>query len=366
MCCRELTGKNLHTWHGMLGYCQKDHLLSHYAFHLVGNITDEDLVEGYNRYMIYGARSIKNRGVLKPDNLLSKISLWWSCMCGADMSIDVISVLQQMLQSGLYFPTMTWIQPVGGAGLDQTRLEVLFKVMKDWNSTTRSDVRVIFMRPDHRFIDMHLELAGGGQAVTLRDWQEALMQKLTLEPSDRKVMWYHEAVGNTGKSFFARHLSRHHGAVQVGMMKRDDLLHVLAHRITEQTKVVVFDITRTVAVDNPFMLYEVLEMLKDGQISSGKYESTVRTIHPVHVLVFSNAAPRVEAMSMDRWDIVEIGASDVAAETNDAAGTLARLVRSPAPVTAPATSVERERDGSGVPEAPVTPARRRRRVLSSF
>ena len=245
--------------------------------------------------------------------------------------------------------------------MDQTRLEVLFKVMKDWKSTTRSDVRIIFMRNDHRYIDMHLELAGGGQDVTLRDWQQALMQKLALEPSDRKIMWYHEAVGNTGKSYFARHLARHHGAVQVGMMKRDDLLHVLSHRITEHTKIVVFDITRTVAVDNPLMLYEVLEMLKDGQMSSGKYESTVRTIHPVHVLVFSNAAPRVEAMSLDRWDIVEIGASDIADETNDAAGTLAGLVASPAAGIVPARSVEREGDEIGEPDAPVTPARRRRR-----
>ena len=108
------------------------------------------------------------------------------------------------------------------------------------------------------------------------------------------------------------------------------------------------------------MLYDVLEMLKDGQISSGKYESTVRTIHPVHVLVFSNAAPRVEAMPLDRWDIVENGASD-ADETDDAAGTLAGLVASPAAGTVPARSVEREGDGSGEPDAPVTPARRRRR-----
>ena len=365
MCVKELTGKNVHTWHGMLGYCQKDHLLSHYAFHLVGNITDEDLLEGRNRYMIYGAGSIKNRGSLKPDNLLSKMSLWWTTMCGADMSIDAISVLQQMLQSGLYFPTMTWIQPVGGYGLDQTRLEVLFKVMKDWKVTTRSDVRTIFMRPDHRYNDVHLELAGGAQPhdVMLRDWQQALMQKLTLEPSDRTVMWYHEAVGNTGKSFFARYLANHHSAVQVGMMKRDDMLHVLAHRITDQTKIVVFDITRTIAVENPLMIYEVLEMLKDGQISSGKYESTVRTIQPVHVLVFSNSAPRVEAMSLDRWDIVEIGVSDAGAETIHAAGTRARVVGSLAANTVPATSVdvEHNRVEEGVPDAPSTPARRRRR-----
>ena len=35
---------------------------------------------------------------------------------------------QQTLQSGLHFPTMTWTQPVGGYGLDQTRLEVFLKV----------------------------------------------------------------------------------------------------------------------------------------------------------------------------------------------------------------------------------------------
>ena len=128
MCVRELIGKNVHTWHRMLGYCQKDQLLSLYAFHLVGNITDKDLLEGQIRYLIYGAGSIKNCGVLKPGNLLSKISLSWSCECGAEISIDVISELQQMLKSGLYFPTMTWIKPVGGHGSDQTRLEVLYGV----------------------------------------------------------------------------------------------------------------------------------------------------------------------------------------------------------------------------------------------
>ena len=85
------------------------------------------------------------------------------------MSIDVISVLQQMLKSDYYFLTTTWIQPVGGHGLDQTLLEVLFKVIKDLSSTTTSDVRAIFMRPDHRYNDVYLELASGGHEVRLHD-----------------------------------------------------------------------------------------------------------------------------------------------------------------------------------------------------
>ena len=46
------------------------------------------------------------------------------------------------------------------------------------------------------------------------------------------------------------------------MMKRDDMLHVLARRIKMTTKIVLFDITRTTAVENPLLIYEVLEMLK--------------------------------------------------------------------------------------------------------
>ena len=38
--------------------------------------------------------------------------------CGANTNVDCVTVLQQMLQSGKYYPTMTWIQPIGGGGLD--------------------------------------------------------------------------------------------------------------------------------------------------------------------------------------------------------------------------------------------------------
>jgi hypothetical protein len=39
-----------------------------------------------------------------------------------------------------------------------------------------------------------------------------------------------------------------------------------------------------------------LEGLKDGQISSGKYESCVIPVMSMHVVEFSNSAPRVEMM----------------------------------------------------------------------
>lgn len=54
LCVKELQGTGVHTWHEMLGYCQKDMLLPHYVFFMVGNITDQDLEEGHARYLVFG------------------------------------------------------------------------------------------------------------------------------------------------------------------------------------------------------------------------------------------------------------------------------------------------------------------------
>ena len=142
--------------------------------------------------------------------------------------------------------------------------------------------------------DMHLELAQRfPEQQTLRPWQAALVERLQqpITPADRTVNWYHEATGATGKSWLARHLALRHNAVHVQMMKRDDMLHVLGRRIKMTTKIVVFDITRTRAVENPLLIYEVLEMLKDGQISSGKYDSCVMPVSPCTLLCFRTRRP---------------------------------------------------------------------------
>ena len=93
-------------------------------------------------------------------------------------------------------------------------------------------------------------------------------------------------------------------------MAKDNLLHVLVNKIVETTKVIIFDLVRSAATpDAEDTVYEILEMLKDGVLSSGKYDSTTRYVHHVHAVVFSNYPPRTTAMSADRWKIREIGKS---------------------------------------------------------
>ena len=70
---------------------------------------------------------------------------------------------------------------------------------------------------------------------------------------------------------------------------------------------VVFDLVRTTSnVDCLKVIYEVLEMVSDGVLSSGKYDSTQMAIQPVHVVVFANYPPEMHTMSQDRWAVREI------------------------------------------------------------
>lgn len=187
--CKALTGKHLHTFHGMVGYCQKDIGRPHYKFHMIG-IDQEDLDEGMHQYTLHGAGDVKGRTALDCKTLLSKIEMWYKFKCGSDANIDVVTILRDMLRSGNFYPTMTWIMPSGGVGLSQERLQVMFNIMKNWEATTRSDVRAIFMAPDVRYSDMHMELAEQSSVVNLRDWQKELVDAMHADPHPRAVMWW--------------------------------------------------------------------------------------------------------------------------------------------------------------------------------
>ena len=107
----------------------------------------------------------------------------------------------------------------------------------------------------------------------------------------------------------SRYLSVHHKAIRInGCMKKDDMLHALMHMMTPRIKAVVFDVPRSTSLreDLKFDIYEVMEQLADGHLSSGKYQSNTMPIHPVHIVVLSNSKPRGGTMSADRWNIRKI------------------------------------------------------------
>jgi len=128
-----------------------------------------------------------------------------------------------------------------------------------------------------------------------RDYQQSLADILNGEPDARKIYFVVDPVGNSGKSWFAHHFHRSRPSdVQIlSSGKRDDI----AYAIDERKSVFLFDLPR---LTSEHFQYSVLEQLKNGNVSSMKYESRMKTLSVPHVVVFMNEYPNLQYLSRDR------------------------------------------------------------------
>lgn len=70
--CRELRGRGLHTFQGMVGYCSKDIGLIHWDT-ISKNVSQEDISTGSELYVHYGSpEDMKKRVVLNANNIFSR------------------------------------------------------------------------------------------------------------------------------------------------------------------------------------------------------------------------------------------------------------------------------------------------------
>ena len=131
--------------------------------------------------------------------------------------------------------------------------------------------------------------------LDLLPWQNKLVEELLDEPDDRKIIWYNDAIGNTGKSTLARYLVRNHDAIILAGSRKDAL-----HGYDNQ-RIVIFDFSRT---SEGKISYDAIEQIKNGTFFTTKYHSRmVSRPHNAHVVIFANWLPDLEALSHDRWDI---------------------------------------------------------------
>lgn len=142
-------------------------------------------------------------------------------------------------------------------------------------------------------------------SAQLRAWQTDCLNICLQPATGRKLHWFWENVGNVGKSYMARYLALHHQAVIVRSMKKTDMLHWLCKTIGD-SKIVVFDLTRSTEAGAVDVVYEVIEQILDENLSSGKYDSQTVWFEKLHVLVFANFEPNRSTMSGDRWNVHHI------------------------------------------------------------
>lgn len=134
-----------------------------------------------------------------------------------------------------------------------------------------------------------------------RGWQRQLEQRLELEPDDRHVRFIVDTEGNCGKSWFVKYYQRKYpnDCQIIPNGKRDDM----ALSYVPGKRVYFIDVPR---LGMEFFQYPIVEMIKNGSVSSPKYESCLKeTDEKAHVVVMCNEPPKMDALSADRYKIYE-------------------------------------------------------------
>ena len=138
----------------------------------------------------------------------------------------------------------------------------------------------------------------------MKPWQREILERVTGPSNFRDILWVHEPVGNTGKTYLAKYLHFFHGAIVTGG-KGADMKHAIARwkQITGHYPVtIIIDLARSDQIVQDG--YRTIQQMKNALFFSGKYDSgMVAAVNPPHIMVFANIPPNIPHMSRDRWDI---------------------------------------------------------------
>lgn len=142
------------------------------------------------------------------------------------------------------------------------------------------------------------------QGLTPFAWQAEIIEICKGAVDDRKIYWYWESGGCTGKSTLTKHLVMKYNAYSV-LGKGADIKCGLAVRLeTQDVDIVIYDIPR---VQKNCVSYSSIEEIKNGLMYSTKYESGMCIFNPPHIIIFANEHPKLDdTLSSDRWVIVKI------------------------------------------------------------
>lgn len=139
---------------------------------------------------------------------------------------------------------------------------------------------------------------------SLRIWQQEVMLTLRRNIHPRQILFIVDFPGKGGKSKFADHIASQMTTMIIRLAKTRDAAHVLAKYYgaakNKDIKCIVFDFTRSVGDISD--IFDFLEQVRDGRISSGKYiSSTISFPTPPQVVILTNKSIDVSLLTIDRY-----------------------------------------------------------------
>jgi len=130
------------------------------------------------------------------------------------------------------------------------------------------------------------------EIVSFRPWQQSLINMLEQEPDDRHIVWIYDPDGGIGKTRLSRWLVDHKNAFYTNGGRSIDITYSYSHQ-----PIVIFDFVRE---SQEFISYSTIEQLKNGILSSNKYQSCLKRFKSPHVIIFANFEPADGKFSKDR------------------------------------------------------------------
>jgi len=135
-------------------------------------------------------------------------------------------------------------------------------------------------------------------------WEQTLDRIITEhehERDHRTIHWFHDSIGESGKTVNAKQLVFEHNAFYTTGGKSTDIYHAY-----QLEPIVILNICASQNQECLEHLYKILEEFKDGIFTSGKYGSTTKIFKSPLVIVFSNTAPDETKMKQNRLVVHDI------------------------------------------------------------
>lgn len=147
--------------------------------------------------------------------------------------------------------------------------------------------------------------------INFNEFQNYILSLIDNKVDDRKIHWFYDEKGNSGKSTIGNYLQLYKDAYIITGGKHADI-----YRHYNNNKVVIYDLPRDYMNSNE-SLYATMETFKNGYCLDTKYEGTIKRFIPPHIIVFSNSKPDFNKLSKDRWNIVELDSGKIMKHKED-------------------------------------------------
>ncbi len=141
----------------------------------------------------------------------------------------------------------------------------------------------------------------------LYKFQDDILALIKEKPDDRKIYWFWDNEGCSGKTTLAKHICIKNPNKSLYVSgKANDIKYAVQQFIEKNgnnLNIVIFGLPRTY---EDYVSYDAIESIKDGIFFSGKFKGGMVMFNQPHIIILANFAPNTNKLSKDRCVIEEI------------------------------------------------------------